>query len=351
MVSAIAGRLRRMGLRTDAIVGIQVANTVESVLTLLGVLRAGLIAMPLPLLWRRADAVAALNRVGVSALIVSGRVAGFDHYELAMQIAAEVFPVRFVCGYGADAPDGIISFDDLFTARTLDPLPTLEEERAAAPGPAAHLAVITWDVCADGLVPVARSHAELIAGGLALVLESGLRAGRRAAVHADHVLVRRARHRCGAVAHPWRHAGAASAVRSRSLPHPDRHVPGRHRRRAGPARSRARRDRAFDGERGQGDRRLARARADRAGAALAREQSQHGGRAGVRRDRVRRQLPRRGRLGGRYPLRRRPRPARRRHRGRDRDRGDGPRHGGAARTDGAARAVSAGRGARRPALF
>ncbi len=44
-------------------------NTVDSVLTLLGVLRAGLIAMPLPLLWRRADAVAALSRVGAKALI------------------------------------------------------------------------------------------------------------------------------------------------------------------------------------------------------------------------------------------------------------------------------------------
>ena len=66
MVSAIAGRLRRMGLHTDAVVGIQIANTVESVLTLLGVLRAGLIAMPLPLLWRRAEAVAALSRVGAT---------------------------------------------------------------------------------------------------------------------------------------------------------------------------------------------------------------------------------------------------------------------------------------------
>ena len=40
--------------------------------------------------------------------------------------------------------------------------------------PGAHLAVITWDVSADGLVPVGRSHAELIAGGLAVLLESAL---------------------------------------------------------------------------------------------------------------------------------------------------------------------------------
>src|SRR5947209_11342277 len=63
MISAIAGRLRRIGLNTDAIVGLQIANTVENVLTLLAVLRAGLIAMPLPLLWRGAEASAALGRV------------------------------------------------------------------------------------------------------------------------------------------------------------------------------------------------------------------------------------------------------------------------------------------------
>jgi acyl-CoA synthetase (AMP-forming)/AMP-acid ligase II len=58
-VSAIAGRLRCMGLHTDGIVALQMANTVESLLTLLGVLRAGLIAMPLPALWRRSEMVAA----------------------------------------------------------------------------------------------------------------------------------------------------------------------------------------------------------------------------------------------------------------------------------------------------
>src|SRR5215831_3294016 len=175
VVSAIAGRLRRIGLSNDAIVGIQTANTVESVLSLLGVLRAGLIAMPLPLLWRRAEMIDALSRVSASALIVSGRIGEADHYTLAAEVAAEVFAVRHVCGYGGAAPDGLTSLDDVFTAEELDPLPSLEEERAGAPGPAAHLAMITWDVCAEGLLPVARSHAELIAGGLAVVLESAIR--------------------------------------------------------------------------------------------------------------------------------------------------------------------------------
>jgi len=171
MISAIAGRLHRMGLRRDAIVGLQFGNTVESVLVLLAVLRAGLIAMPLPLLWRRAEAVAALNRVGANALMVSGRVGAVDHFALAMEIAAETFPVRFVCGFGRKPPDGVIGLDDLYDAETLDPLPTPEAKRANLPGPGAHLAVITWDVSPDGPVPVARSHAELVAGGLAVLLE------------------------------------------------------------------------------------------------------------------------------------------------------------------------------------
>jgi non-ribosomal peptide synthetase component E (peptide arylation enzyme) len=112
-IAAIAARLRRLGLHTDAIVGIQLANTVEGVLTLLAVLRAGLIAMPMPLLWRRMDAVAALRRVGASGLIVNGRVGKVDHFQVALEIAAEVFAVRCVCGFGNEPPDGVVSLDDL----------------------------------------------------------------------------------------------------------------------------------------------------------------------------------------------------------------------------------------------
>jgi hypothetical protein len=172
MVSAIAGRLRRIGLHADAIVALQMANTVDSVLTLLGVVRAGLIAMPLPLLWRRADAVAALSRVGASALVVHGRVGAVDHFDLAMHVAAEIFPVRYVLGFGRGTPDGLIPLDGLYSLETLDPVPAMERERALPPGPSAHLAVITWDVSPQGLVPVGRSHAEMIAGGLAVLLET-----------------------------------------------------------------------------------------------------------------------------------------------------------------------------------
>jgi hypothetical protein len=172
VVAAIAGRLRRMGLASDAVVGIQLPNIVESVLTFLGVLRAGMIAAPLPLLWRRSDAVAALTRIGSKALITCGRVGAFDHCNLAMHVAAETFAIRFVCGFGRDLPDDVVPFDDLFALDEPDPLPPREQEREV--NPAAHVAAVTWDVSADGLVPVARNHLELLAGGLAVMLEGQL---------------------------------------------------------------------------------------------------------------------------------------------------------------------------------
>jgi hypothetical protein len=170
MISAIAGRLRLMNLQADAVVGLQIANTVDSVLTFMAVLRAELIAMPLPLLWRRADSIGAIRRAGASALIVSGHIGATDHFDLAVNAAAEAFTVRHVCGFGPHPPDGAISLDDLYAAAETGP--ALASGRAASSGRGAHLAAVTWDVAADGSVPVARSDAQLIAGGLAVLLES-----------------------------------------------------------------------------------------------------------------------------------------------------------------------------------
>ncbi len=172
MVSAIAGRLHRMRLPTDAIIGIQLPNTVENILTILGVLRAGMIAAPLPLLWRHAETIDALARIGGKMLMTSGRVGSFSQAPFAMHIAAEVFSIRYVCGFGKNLPDGVVPFDDLFTADKLDPIPPYERDRAG--NSAAHVAVVTFDRDEGGVVPVARNHLELLSGGLAVFLESRL---------------------------------------------------------------------------------------------------------------------------------------------------------------------------------
>jgi hypothetical protein len=166
-VSVIAFQLHQLGLPADSIVGIQLPNTVESVLTILGVLRAGMIAAPLPLLWRSIDAAAALGRLGAKAIVTMSRVGEFDACTTAMQVAADVFTIRHVCSFGQNLPDGVTAFDDLQPAESP---PELVREG----NPAAHVALVSFDVTPAGQIPVARNHAELIAGGHATLLEGGI---------------------------------------------------------------------------------------------------------------------------------------------------------------------------------
>ena len=169
-ISALAARLRGLGLHTDAVVGIQLANTVDGVIALLGVLRAGMIAAPLPLLWREQEMVAALARVGAKAIVTCSRIGANAPAETAMRAAAELFPIRHVCGFGHGLPDGVVPLDDDAGATPHKSFhPPVRAGIAAA-----HVAVVTFDVTGDALVPMARSQSELITGGLAAFLEGGL---------------------------------------------------------------------------------------------------------------------------------------------------------------------------------
>jgi hypothetical protein len=147
---------------------------VDSVIALLGVLRAGMIAAPLPLLWREQEMVAALSHIGAKAIVTSSHVGSAaqstSFAEIAMQAAVELFPIRHICGFGRNLPDGVVPLDDVF-----DPAPTEFYQPSVRPGPAAaHAAAITFGVTGDGLVRVTRSQSELIAGGLAVFREASI---------------------------------------------------------------------------------------------------------------------------------------------------------------------------------
>jgi len=170
-VGAIAARLSRDGLARDEVVALQMPNTVEAVLALLGVLRAGLIASPMPLLWRHADCTAAIAAAGARALITMGRVGATDHGALAAAVAARAPTIKHVYVFGG-ARDRAASLDDTLAsdadATSVDAEAAGAESELAA---YAHVAVVTWEVTAAGLVPVARSHAEVVMAGLEPMLE------------------------------------------------------------------------------------------------------------------------------------------------------------------------------------
>src|SRR5919201_39631 len=96
-IEAMAGRLLELSLPAGSILAFPKPNVVES-----------LIAAPMPLLWRQADAAAALAPLAPRALIGVRRVGAVDHGAVVMNVAAELFSVRFVCGFGSALPDGVI---------------------------------------------------------------------------------------------------------------------------------------------------------------------------------------------------------------------------------------------------
>jgi hypothetical protein len=104
-------------------------------------------------------------------VITCGRVGACDHAALAMNVAADVFSIRYVCAFGENLPDGVVSFSDMLATEGAGSAPS---DHDAARSNAAHIAAITFDVGKGGTVPVARTHAELLAAGLAVLLEAGI---------------------------------------------------------------------------------------------------------------------------------------------------------------------------------
>jgi len=170
-ISALAAHFVEAGLPINSVVGVQLPNTVEFILTVLAAHRAGLIVALLPQLWRQAELTAALNRTGARAIVTTSKIDGVSHADLAMNAAAEAFSIRHVCGFGEDLPEGMASLDLALKNASSRERPVVQDGRKAA--------LISFDVTADGLRAVPRTHLNLIAGGLAIFLESRVPQGAR----------------------------------------------------------------------------------------------------------------------------------------------------------------------------
>src|SRR6202044_3175813 len=125
----------------------------------------------LPQLWRQAELTAALNRTGARAIVTTSKIDGVSHADLAMNAAAEAFSIRHVCGFGEDLPEGMASLDLALKNGSSSERPVVQDGRKAA--------LISFDVTAEGFRAVPRTHLNLIAGGLAVFLESNVPQGAR----------------------------------------------------------------------------------------------------------------------------------------------------------------------------
>ncbi|SDK23811.1 MULTISPECIES: AMP-binding protein [Bradyrhizobium] len=169
MISALAAHFIESSLPANSVIAVQLPNTVEFALTVLAAYRAGLVVAVLPLLWRQAELTMALNRTAARAIVTTSRVDGILYSDLAMNAAAEAFSIRHVCGFGTDLPEGMFSLDDAITRQSTTTRAVIQDGRKAA--------LISFDVTSDGFRPVPRAHLSLIAGGLAMSLESDVPQG------------------------------------------------------------------------------------------------------------------------------------------------------------------------------
>ena len=170
LVSRISALFSHLGLAQDHVVAIMMPNTVSTVLTYLAAWRCGLIVVPIPLNWRRQSILPLLEKLGAKAIITIDRIEGEDLSSQVRDIAAELFGIRQLLGFGDTLAEGIINIEH--AVGEIDPAAARPEMRRKE-HPADHVATVTFTGTADGrIVPVPRSHNQWIAAGLMPLLEA-----------------------------------------------------------------------------------------------------------------------------------------------------------------------------------
>lgn len=166
-VDRLARLFRMYEMPPESVVAVQLPNIAENVIALLAILRAGLVAAPVPMLWRKADLVEALLRIEPKAFVTLARLGNDKPAEIAADAAIELFSLSFPFSFGAHVPDGMIPLEESGIEEGL---------MEFAPPPANAMAIATFDATRDGFYPVGRSHAQWLAAGLATLLESRIEA-------------------------------------------------------------------------------------------------------------------------------------------------------------------------------
>lgn len=176
VVGRLAALFAAHGFKADDVVVIQMPNCVEAICTILACLRLGLIAAPVPLLWREHELLSALPQIAPRAIVTGGHAGRDTSEDMVRDVAANLLTVRFIYGFGGEQPDGVTAIDEIFEEGG-DAVP-YEHDLLSASVSANDVATICWAGVGSAVpAPVPRSHNQWIAAGLMSLLQAGIKPG------------------------------------------------------------------------------------------------------------------------------------------------------------------------------
>lgn len=162
-----AVQLRALGLAAGDRVLVQLPNVADLAVALLGAMTAGLVPCPVPLSLGEAELANVARTAGIRAIVTASRCGTIPAARRAIGVAAALFSVRFVCGFGEDLPDGVAALD-AWDDTGVAPEAFSPQDRPAA------IALITFERREGGFMAVARTHAQLLSDALAVVASARL---------------------------------------------------------------------------------------------------------------------------------------------------------------------------------
>ncbi|WP_147047942.1 AMP-binding protein [Methylobacterium gnaphalii] len=163
IVDRLARGLRGWRLPPGSRIGLCLPGSAESALALLAVEAAGHTPCLLPVAWDEDTLVAAVQGVGVSAILTQSRLGMAAPAERICAVAARYFGLRYVAAFGPDVPDGVINLDGM----VLDERAAASNEPGAAPAHAPAGTGIVSFVAGDPGRPVHRGFGSLVAAATA----------------------------------------------------------------------------------------------------------------------------------------------------------------------------------------
>lgn len=170
-VSAVAGRFFEMGLPSEALVCVQGLNVTDTLIALLGCIRAGLVAVIVPIDFSPAEIVGVAERLNAKAILAARRMGDVQPLRSLRHLVDEsIADIRFIGAFGADLPGGTVSFEDCIGYPRTGAITRLSRRER----PEESLAIMTIDRGPEGDFAVARNHREWHAAAAILVAELGL---------------------------------------------------------------------------------------------------------------------------------------------------------------------------------